>query len=360
MTHALAHVLSYSSWFRNARLGVERFELLARGSAFFAHKRGEKASFREAFVSAHVAAPYRFRHYFSQDWLEYVQDADCRHVLEFRKRDGALQLAWPVHRLGLGGAVRDVDIPAELEHVEQDARCYQAHEAKMRNQADLLAQGFNRNGGASGNCILQDQERRRPIVEHTGDLQHNSGSVIFHPRGYDMAMLRIRDPLAMIQSLDLLPQSYVPMATTAGCGAPALGSQVQLCGWELVPGQNPEKLDKEGNAALHYTEHNAFMRAVHPSLQLSIPAEGSCTGRHVVESNGILEWGVCGAPVLLPPMRTADLGMDEPHLLGMLEGRCMLPRTQESAPSLGCLGVFLCVRHILTFFENQKQREASR
>lgn len=39
-------------------------------------------------VSAHVAAPHRYRKYFPQEWLSYVRDTDCRSVLEARSGDG--------------------------------------------------------------------------------------------------------------------------------------------------------------------------------------------------------------------------------------------------------------------------------
>lgn len=56
------------------------FELLARGSAFFV--RGPSTGRPIAVVSAHVAAPHRFRHYFPQAWLQHVRDADCRSILQ--------------------------------------------------------------------------------------------------------------------------------------------------------------------------------------------------------------------------------------------------------------------------------------
>lgn len=41
-----------------------------------------------ALVSAHVAAPHRFRTYFPQGWLQHVRDSDCRSLLETRSQDG--------------------------------------------------------------------------------------------------------------------------------------------------------------------------------------------------------------------------------------------------------------------------------
>lgn len=41
-----------------------------------------------ALVSAHVAAPHRYRKYFPHKWLSHVRDNDCRSVLEARSADG--------------------------------------------------------------------------------------------------------------------------------------------------------------------------------------------------------------------------------------------------------------------------------
>eukprot|EP00177_Eucheuma_denticulatum_P002789 GFKZ01005010.1.p1 GENE.GFKZ01005010.1~~GFKZ01005010.1.p1 ORF type:complete len:275 (+),score=29.35 GFKZ01005010.1:187-1011(+) len=77
---------AHSSWFKLENQGMEHFELLARGSGFYI--RGPQTGIPIALVSAHVAAPHRFRNYFPHDWLSYVRDADCRSVLEARSADG--------------------------------------------------------------------------------------------------------------------------------------------------------------------------------------------------------------------------------------------------------------------------------
>lgn len=58
----------------------KNYELLARGSAFYVA--GPITGALYALVSAHVAAPHRFRNYFPQQWLEHIRDSDCRTVLE--------------------------------------------------------------------------------------------------------------------------------------------------------------------------------------------------------------------------------------------------------------------------------------
>lgn len=65
---------------------MKQFELLARGSGFYI--RGPQTGIPIALVSAHVAAPHRFRNYFPHDWLSHVRDVNCRSVLETRSADG--------------------------------------------------------------------------------------------------------------------------------------------------------------------------------------------------------------------------------------------------------------------------------
>lgn len=42
-----------------------------------------------ALFSAHVAAPHRYVNYFPQEWLQHVEDANCRSLIEKRSRDGS-------------------------------------------------------------------------------------------------------------------------------------------------------------------------------------------------------------------------------------------------------------------------------
>lgn len=77
---------AHSSWFRIPDQGMEKHELLARGSGFFV--RGPTSGVLMALVSAHVAAPHRFKKYFPQDWLGFVRDEHCRTLLETRSADG--------------------------------------------------------------------------------------------------------------------------------------------------------------------------------------------------------------------------------------------------------------------------------
>ncbi len=356
---SLAPVLSYSTWFKSARLGVQKFELLARGSAFFAYRPGGEDPFQQVLVSAHVAAPHRFRHYFQQDWLDHVEDKDCRHVLEFRNRDGTLELAWPAHRSGPGGAFRDKDVPTELETAETELEGKENHSSNSQNCIDSAAAELVAGDSAGMHAFSAAEECCKTPPTNMDYVSYNRPLVRFHPRGYDVAAIRIRDPYSLLRKLGHLPHSYELKTSDEGCAAPAPGSQLGLYGWELTPNHSAEQLDSENKAPLFYVERPALMRTVLPSLRLSTSEREACSGRHMFESREILEWGICGAPVIsLPTMRTGDAA-DGPRLVGILEGRCMLATQLESAPELGRLGAFICVRHIRSLLEDQSDHKAS-
>jgi hypothetical protein len=358
MAKQLAPVLSYASWFRSARLGMSSFELLARGSGCFVHGDSEGASFAHAVVSAHVAAPQRFRHYFPQGWLQYVRDIDCRHVLEFRTLDGALRLAWPVHRIGPGGATLDRDVPAALEDADASLRIRNTHLLPSSTCVPATSAGAHQSGIAGAPSIAPVEVLVMATHQRTSaDLQlpreHAPGDpsmVVFHPAGHDVAMLRIRDPPAMIASLGAEPHSYGMRISTEQCASPAPGVQVQLSGWEQSQGQGPEELDAFGKAALYYTERRAVLCDLHPSLRLSTHLGEACAGRHMIESNERLEWGLCGAPVVevstLSSKAAANAEDADPRLIGILEGRCKWSSSHKADTDLGRFGILICARHI--------------
>lgn len=75
-----------------------------------------------AVVSAHVAAPHRFRRYFPQDWLQHVRDSDCRSVLETRSEDGKM-VTGSIATLPLRNGFRHASLDVAAFIVDESAVC---------------------------------------------------------------------------------------------------------------------------------------------------------------------------------------------------------------------------------------------
>lgn len=102
----------------------KEFELLARGSAFYVQ--GPNTGVTIALVSAHVAAPHRFRNYFPQSWLQHVRDAHCRTVLETRSQDGTL----------VTGKILAQALVAGFRHASLDVAAFPLDEDAIREKGD--------------------------------------------------------------------------------------------------------------------------------------------------------------------------------------------------------------------------------
>lgn len=87
--------LLVTSYFRIPSQNMDSHELLSRGSGFFVHGPGGRTL---AVISAHVAAPHRYRRYFPADWLDFVRDEHVRLVIgddpgAIAAGDGSVRLA---------------------------------------------------------------------------------------------------------------------------------------------------------------------------------------------------------------------------------------------------------------------------
>ena len=67
-------LFSLSSWFKVPEQGMQRFEILARASAFPVTQQNGELAF---VTSAHACCPWRFPNYYADDWLQFV---DERHT----------------------------------------------------------------------------------------------------------------------------------------------------------------------------------------------------------------------------------------------------------------------------------------
>ena len=74
------HVCGLTAWFRIPEQGMANYEVLSQASAVLLRHRRKNL----LLTSAHVVAPWDWRHYFPQDWISFVAPEHCRYTLEVR------------------------------------------------------------------------------------------------------------------------------------------------------------------------------------------------------------------------------------------------------------------------------------
>ena len=74
-------LFSLSSWFKVPEQGMQRFEILARASAFPVVQQDGELAF---VTSAHTCCPWKFPNYYADDWLQFVDERHTRYTVEIR------------------------------------------------------------------------------------------------------------------------------------------------------------------------------------------------------------------------------------------------------------------------------------
>lgn len=92
---------------------MDSHELLSHGSGFFVRGPGGRTL---AVLSAHVAAPHRYRRYFPADWLDFVRDEHVRLVIG----DEAEGISAGDGSVGLADAFRHAELDVAAVVVGED------------------------------------------------------------------------------------------------------------------------------------------------------------------------------------------------------------------------------------------------
>jgi len=172
---------------------MAEYEVLARGSGFFAQSRKNGVA---ALFSAHVAFPHRWRRYFTEEWLDYVRDEHCKHRLDM---SGGVRLE-----------IRAGEIIADEKH---DAA------AAMMSRRNLeLIEKLNMN-------ILEFDDDIRDEVYLTGyRLQGECGS------GEEgMSEAQLEGKLAEEDELRLYLDTGDELSEFGMCGGPAVDKAGEKC-----------------------------------------------------------------------------------------------------------------------------------
>ena len=77
--------LAVSAWFRLPS-HMDTHEVLSRGSGFFVKNDAQPL----LVASGHVVAPWRFPHYFGEEWISHVGPEQCRYFVEARDGSGGI------------------------------------------------------------------------------------------------------------------------------------------------------------------------------------------------------------------------------------------------------------------------------
>jgi len=196
-------VCAHSSWFRIENQGMKDFDLLARGSAFFVQPPEDQSSpvsNKQADTSAswyvagcgHVAAPFRFRHYYQQEWLDFVKDEHCYNQLDFFPAAGDEKSSDDLAAFSLRVAMKDIylhphldlvimHIPnrAQIEHTLYTQLGIHIRPLELKSvisleQDQLKLLGHSLHGGHAGSG------EEKVLPEHRdGSVSHISASRIF-------------------------------------------------------------------------------------------------------------------------------------------------------------------------------------
>lgn len=83
-----------------------------------------------ALVSAHVAAPHRYRRYFPQEWLDFVQDRHCKTRLELHSERGR----------SVAKLLREVELSSGYRHASLDVAAFMLEDSD--GTASRIAKDF--------------------------------------------------------------------------------------------------------------------------------------------------------------------------------------------------------------------------
>jgi hypothetical protein len=83
------NVLSISTWFCAPEHGMKDMEILCRGSAFIVPS--ISTAFKSKYhiiTSSHVASPWLWPNYYTQEWLRELNETHSHYTIELRQDDG--------------------------------------------------------------------------------------------------------------------------------------------------------------------------------------------------------------------------------------------------------------------------------
>lgn len=80
--------LALTTWFCSPDLGMTDFEVLIRSSAFLVKSKVAKGPGYHILTSSHNLAPWRFRNYYPEPFLEYVNEGHIHYTVELRNANG--------------------------------------------------------------------------------------------------------------------------------------------------------------------------------------------------------------------------------------------------------------------------------
>lgn len=84
-------VTSFSTWFIVPEQGMKDLEILNRGSAFLVKtKRPNFPHKYHVITASHVVAPWRWKQFYSDDFLGFVSQKNTHYTAELRNEDGTL------------------------------------------------------------------------------------------------------------------------------------------------------------------------------------------------------------------------------------------------------------------------------
>jgi len=93
--------LPLTCYFKLPDQGMKSYAVLSRGTCFLTPSLGESSKNRvHILASAHVVSPFNFPQYFTEDWLSFVSQSDCKYSIHI-DGDTTIELENdPVHHPG--------------------------------------------------------------------------------------------------------------------------------------------------------------------------------------------------------------------------------------------------------------------
>jgi hypothetical protein len=82
---------NFTTWFILPEQGMKDLEILNRGSAFLVSARSKSFHHKYHLITAsHVAAPYKWRNLYADEFLNFISSKSTHHTTELRHTDGFL------------------------------------------------------------------------------------------------------------------------------------------------------------------------------------------------------------------------------------------------------------------------------